>query len=421
MKLTGKPSIAPPSARAALVLSALTFGLYTYYVYSGAGQELYEWSKTFAPYSERRFLGMSKRYLLQYGHIVFLFTLLVLSQRIFTSQNSLPTTGRVMNFIIRYATVIFLFHFPILFFFAAVTNYDRTDPVQEILLLVATIGCCLVLGRLCFFIKPAFDQWQTQLIHAAEKRFPRPPSIETSTTPLSITRSHSEFLNYVKVLAMICVVLGHYSFHKLTTLHMPGFDGAAPRFAVPAFFMISGYFLMMSIDRRKLGAVAMIGRRGFSLYYIIVPMLVVTVILDNFGFRADAELYEYSDYYIQEHLRRPYTPGEIVAASVSSLLYLNESWWFTWLSFHNDLGGMRAFSNDPFWFMCYLIPFSIILIVVRLTSPKVRNIVLVLWFVFFGLPILMLAPLFFSGVLAYLIHKQWSAQIEAESQNAELA
>ena len=412
---------APPSSRTALVLSAITLSLYSLYVYSGAGQDLYEWSKTFAPYTDRRFLGMSKRYLLQYGHIVFLFTLLVLSHRIFTSQNSLPTTGRVINFVIKYSTVIFLFHFPFLFFFAAVTNYDRTNPVQEIALLIATLASCLVLGRFCFFLKPTFDGWQTRLTAAAERRFPRPQSIETSTTPLHITRSHSEFLNYVKVLSMICVVLGHYSFHKLTTLNMPGFDGAAPRFAVPAFFMISGYFLMMSIDRRKLGAVAMIGRRGFSLYYIIVPMLVVTVILDNFGFRADAELYEYSDYYIQEHLRRPYTAGEIVAASVSSLLYLNESWWFTWLSFHNDLGGMRAFSNDPFWFMCYLIPFSIILIVVRLTSPRVRNIVLALWFIFFGLPILMLAPLFFSGVLAYSIHKKWSAQLDPANQGTELA
>lgn len=401
------PMFTPPGQRTALILSAVVFLAYCYFVYSGAGQELYEWSKTLAPHSVRRFLGMSKRYLLQYGHIVFLFSLLVLSRYIFVSADKLALSGRVTDFITRYSTAIFLFHFPILFFLAAVTGYDRTSVVQQVALLVVTIVLCLLLGRFSFYIKPGFDRWQQRVMAAADLRFPRPDSIQTSTTPLVITRSHSEFLNQVKVVAMICVVLGHFSFHRLTTIHIPGFDGAAPRFAVPTFFMISGYFLMMSIDRSRFGAVATICKRSLGLYYIIIPMLVVTVLLDTFGFRANAELYDYSDYYINESLRRPYSGWEIVAASASSMLYLNESWWFTLLELQRDHGGMRAFSNDPFWFMCYLIAFSIILIAARLVPKPARYVVLGLWLVVFGLPILLLAPLFFSGSLAYVIHKNW--------------
>lgn len=391
----------------AVGLSMAVFALYVWYVDSGAGQELYAWSKSFAPYSVRRFLGMSKRYLLQYGHLIFLFALLVLSRYIVTSEKKLPLTGRVTAFITRYSTAIFLFHFPILFFFAATTGYDHTSLWQQLALLAGTIVCCLILGRFCFAIKPAFDRAQKRALGWADRRYPRPAAVHTSTEPLAITRSHSEFLNHVKVVAMICVVLGHFSFHRLTTLHIPGFDSAAPRFAVPAFFMISGYFLMMSIDRSRAGALAMILKRAFSLYYIIVPMLVITVILDTFGFRANAELYDYSDYYVHEQLRRPYAPWEIMAASISSPLYLNESWLFTLIEIHRQHGGMRAFSNDPFWFMCYLIAFSIILAVVRLVPAPARWGLLALWLVVFGLPILLLAPLFFAGSLAYVIHKRW--------------
>ena len=406
---TARLPLAPPGRAMAGVLAAVIFAAYTAYVYSGAGEVLYEWSKGFAPYSLRQFLGMSKRYLWQYGHIVFLFALLVLSRYLFVSGNRLPTSGRVTDFIVRYSTAIFLFHFPILFCLAATTGYDHDSVPQQLALLAATVLFALLLGRFCFYLKPTFDRWEKRVIAAAERRFPRPARVETATEPLRITRSHSEFLNQVKVLAMICVVLGHFSFHRLTTLHIPGFDGAAPRFAVPAFFLISGYFLMMSIDRSRMGAVAMTLRRGFSLYYIIVPMLAVTVLLDNVGIRADPQLYDFPDYYTLEDLDRPYSGWEIVAASISSLLYLNESWWFTLLAIHGDHGGMRAFSNDPYWFMCYLIPYSMMLIVIRLVPGARRYVLLALWVLIFGIPMLLLAPLFFSGSLAYLIHKRWGA------------
>ncbi|XWN30064.1 MAG: acyltransferase family protein [Devosia sp.] len=400
----------PPGRRAAFFLSMVVFALYCWYIYSGLGEQLYEWSKTRAPYAVREYLGMSKRFLWQYGHILFLFGLLVLSRYVFTSDRRLPLSGRVMDFVILYATPIFLFHFPILFFLAAVTDYDHSSAIQQLALLFSTLLFAVLLGRFCFAIKPAFDRWQKAILAKTDVKFPRPTSLKPIDGALTITRSHSEFLNYVKALAMICVVLGHFSFHRLTTLHIPGFDGAAPRFAVPAFFMISGYFLMMSIDRSRFGAMAMIGKRALSLYYIIIPMLVVTVILDSYGIPADPQIYDFQDYYTLDHLREPYAPWEIVAASVSSLLYLNSSWWFAFLDVHSTHGGMRAFSNDPYWFMCYLIPFSIMLIVVRLVAAPQRWAILLLWLVVFGLPILMLAPLFLSGSLAYFIHKHWGTQ-----------
>ena len=73
------------------------------------------------------------------------------------------------------------------------------------------------------------------------------------------------------------------------------------------------------------------------------------------------------------------------------------------------MGGMRAYSNDPFWFMCYLIPFSAILVAYRLLDGIKRYVVMVLLLLVVGPPVLLLAPLFFSGALAYIIHKRLEA------------
>ena len=436
-----------PNHRSALILSGCVFAAYCWFVLGDYGQELYAWSKTFAPHSVRQYLGMSKRYLLQYGHMVFLFPLLVLSRYIFLSDRSALMVGPV-KFLRTYSTAIFLFHFPILFFLVAVTDYDPESLLHQLALFFGTLSLSVIFGRLCFALKPSFDRMQKKLTAKLEKGFPRSSETSGAVTHVQLTRSHSEFLDLVKIVAMMCVFLGHFSFSTFSTVEVPGFNGAAPRFAVPTFFMISGYFLMLSIDRSKSGAISTIAKRGFGLYYIVLPMLAVTIALDTIGGNASPSTYHYSEYYsgvplqdatllnelsswfreffgivsisdpagvsatVSDHhpaagFKRPYSLSEIVLVSISSLAYFNESWLFDLTGMHTLHGGMRAFSNDPFWFMCYLIPFSVILIIVRLIASPFRYVALGIWILLIGPPVLMLAPLFFLGSFAYLIHKHW--------------
>lgn len=247
-----------PRPKTAVVWSAMVLGLYAVYVASGAGQFLYEASKEWAPYSLRQHLGMSKRFMLQYGHVVFLFGLLVLSRYIFVSQTKLAIYGTGLRWANKYSTSVFLFHFPILFFVIAVVQYDPTNLAHQGLLISGTLILCVALGGMCFRFKPWFDQKQSQVLQKIEKHFPRPASTKNLATPLSLRTSHSEYLTLVKLVATVCVVLGHFSYDQFTNLNIPGFNGSAPRFAVPTFFMISGYFLMMSIDRTQAGAASMI-------------------------------------------------------------------------------------------------------------------------------------------------------------------
>lgn len=136
-------------------------------------------------------------------------------------------------------------------------------------------------------------------------------------------------------------------------------------------------------------------------------MLLITLVLDGIGYRVDPSVYEFSDYYVSERRVRPYPNGESLAIFFSSLFYLNELWIFNLLDVRPEMGGMRAYSNDVFWFMCYLIPFSALLIAARLLPAGFKLPAVILLCLVIGPPILLLAPLFFSGSLAYVIHKRW--------------
>ena len=63
---------------------------------------LYKLSKQFATYDHRQYLGMSKRYLPQYAHMLFLFSLLLLSKYVFTSNKGKGLFDIVLKFTLKY-------------------------------------------------------------------------------------------------------------------------------------------------------------------------------------------------------------------------------------------------------------------------------------------------------------------------------
>ena len=402
----------------AIVLSVLTLSIYSAYILSGAAEWLYQWSKTFASYEIRQHLGLSKRYLLQYGHIVFLFILLVLSRYIFNIPTAFPIPEKWVGTSAKYTPAVFIFHFPILFFLVAVTDYDRTSNFAQFLLLGSVLLLCILAARASFLMKPFFDRAQSRCLEYLVKRYPGNDRLAENREPLKLDPVYSNFLNFVKAASMGAIVLGHFSYEQFTTYQLPGFDGSAPRFAVPVFFMLSGYFLMLSIDRTSLSAPVLYFKRMWSLYYLIIPMLLVVPILDQIGYSTGPEVYQYKDYYVFERERGPLGLPIFLATWINSILYLNESWIYTLYGLSSMKGGIVAFSNDPYWFMCYLLPFTLIMIVWRMVSGLKRVVALFLVFVIIGPPVLMLAPLFFAGGLAYKIHKKLDAQNEKSENRA---
>lgn len=396
------------SQHGAIALSLATLLLYALFMASDLGPRLYEWSKTFAGYDLRQYLGMSKRYLWQYVHIAFLFLLLVLSKYVFLSGRVSRPYRSCVDSLMVHSFPIFILHFPLLFFLAAVTDYDRASSWQQALLLVSVFALCVLFGGVCRRFKPRFDAGLARGLALIAARWPPAGKPEgPKAAPLSVTASHSYALNVVKIVAMFCVVLGHFSFDEFTSWDIPGFHGHAPRFAVPAFFMISGYFAMLSIDRAKGGAPSVIFKRYWSYYYLIVPMLLVVPVLDNIGYSYGAAVYRYDEYYLSEMERGPYGWLHIASTYPNCLLFLNEIWVYDLVGYERAFGGPRCFSNDPYWFLCYLMPYVAILAVARMVSGPAKYALLAAMIAVIGVPIMLLAPLFFSGTLAYLIHKRY--------------
>ena len=116
--------------------------------------------------------------------------------------------------------------------------------------------------------------------------------------------------------------------------------------------------------------------------------------------------YWFDDYYVFERERGPAGMPIFFATVINSVLYLNEIWIYTLMGLSDMKGGIVAFSNDPYWFMCYLLPYTLLMIVWRMVSGIRRYILTALICLVVGPPVLLLAPLFFAGGLVYLLHKR---------------
>ena len=121
-----------PSVGLSIAIVGVTFFVYVFFNYYQVPVQLYAWSKTLASYDYRQYLGMSKRWAMQYGHLVFVFIFLVMSRYIFVSNSTSEGLSKFIKQIVRYTLPIFLFHFPLLYFFTAITEHDPSDPLDQI-------------------------------------------------------------------------------------------------------------------------------------------------------------------------------------------------------------------------------------------------------------------------------------------------
>ena len=210
----------------------------------------------------------------------------------------------------------------------------------------------------------------------------------------------------MRFVATLSIAFGHYNFDQFSSFEIPGFDHWR-RWAVPFFFMISGYFAMLSVDRSSGSALYDVVRRGTGIWYLALPMLLIVPLLDHIGFQADSWLYFLHSKFVSEEAGGPADLATYLITLVNSLLFLNESWIYKLMGLGLHQTGLRAFSNDSYWFLCYLIPFTVMMIVMRKVAGWQKYFWLFLLVALFGPPMMMLAPLFFAGCLAYLIHKRY--------------
>jgi hypothetical protein len=129
------------------------------------GEQLYQWSKSFAPYEIRQYLGMSKRFLWQWSYIPSLFLLLLFSRVLLDGPVS-ATVMKAVSTVSKYALPIYAIHFSLMYFVQAfipdyIPRHDSSDPY---IMMGTTLLLAIAFGYGCFtWIKPATDRWAARI------------------------------------------------------------------------------------------------------------------------------------------------------------------------------------------------------------------------------------------------------------------
>jgi hypothetical protein len=132
---------------------------------TSAGPELYAWSKSLAGYEWRQHLGMSKRYLWQWGYVPILFFLFI-GTRLMLDSPAPASLVRVVSTLSRYAFPVYAIHFTLLYLVAAlIPNYQaRYDSPDPYVMMSGAMALSLLFSYSCYrFVKPVTDQWARRL------------------------------------------------------------------------------------------------------------------------------------------------------------------------------------------------------------------------------------------------------------------
>lgn len=193
-----------------------------------------------------------------------------------------------------------------------------------------------------------------------------------------MNRAFSTYLDFTRFAAAFVVVLHHLGAQRLTG---GIFDpvGAAGEDAVMVFFVLSGYVIAYVSDRdRNLPNYAI--SRFARLYSVVVPALLLTVVADAIGSRANPALYE-----------GILDDSHALAKTLVSLGFLNQLWSID----------VRFFSNVPYWSISYEFWYYVLFGCVFFARGSIRTLLIVAWSLLVGPCILLLLPVWWLGVLTY--------------------
>jgi peptidoglycan/LPS O-acetylase OafA/YrhL len=197
----------------------------------------------------------------------------------------------------------------------------------------------------------------------------------------------SVLLDFLRLFAAIAVFLGHTNFYWFFCGNISGIGPQNGQDYVIIFFVLSGFVISWSIDRKKdYHFKQYLFDRMVRLWSVALPTLCLGAVLDYFGRSI-----------------HPPTYGNIFSENYISLKYLisglffHESWFFS----------IRPGSNGPFWSLSYEFFYYLIFGAIALL-PSLKNKLLVgLTFCLLAGPkILILFPCWLVGCISYRVCKK---------------
>ena len=183
-------------------------------------------------------------------------------------------------------------------------------------------------------------------------------------------------------------MLGHSNCYWFFSGYTDGIGPQNGQDYVIVFFVLSGFVIAWSLDRRKNNHIYQyLFDRLTRLWSIVIPALILGFFLDRIGNNLHPETYQMI--LSENHLNLKY---------LISCIFLHESWFFS----------IRPGSNGPFWSLSYEFFYYIIFgSIVLLPTIKTKIIGALTCILIAGPKILLLMPCWFLGCVSYYCCKKY--------------
>ncbi|MGB2221401.1 acyltransferase family protein [Neptunomonas sp.] len=191
-------------------------------------------------------------------------------------------------------------------------------------------------------------------------------------------QTFSLYLDVVRFLAAVLVLLYHSNWRELITDQVP--LGGYGHSAVIIFFVLSGFVIAYVSDVKEADAKSYAVNRLSRIYSVAIPVLLMTPLLDVWGESISPVFYEDKTTHDLWYVR-----------IFSSLLFLNEVWFVS----------IMSFSNVPYWSLCYEVWYYVIYAAYIFMRGWKRWVTIVSIALLLGPKILLLFPLWLVGVAIY--------------------
>ena len=129
------------------------------------GPQLYAWSKTWASYEIRQYLGMAKRFLWQWAYVPGLLALMLFA-RLFLDKDAPPWLLKWASLGSKYAFPVYAIHFTLLYLVQSwIPDYaPRHDHAGPYVMMVVALALSVLFGYACFrWVKPVTDIWAKRI------------------------------------------------------------------------------------------------------------------------------------------------------------------------------------------------------------------------------------------------------------------
>ena len=191
-----------------------------------------------------------------------------------------------------------------------------------------------------------------------------------------MNREFSLYLDLMRFVAALLVVIYHSNSRLVSVAKLPLSDHGHA--AVIVFFVLSGYVISHIASGRENTALAYWSSRLARFYSLALPVVLLCPLVDTLGEALAPQFYGDRTTSTLAGLR-----------VVTSLAFLNEIWFFS----------IMSFSNVPYWSLCYEMGYYLLFGILAFTTGRARVALLAAALLLLGPKILLLAPIWWLGVL----------------------